>query len=78
MLNAFAGAILRGEKMYAGAEDGLNELTLSNAMYLSSWTDSTIKLPMDEDLFYEKLKALQATSKHKVAEGEAIDASSIF
>ncbi len=78
MLSAFASAILRGTDLIAGAQDGLNELTLSNAMYLSSWTDSTIKLPMDEDLFYEKLKALQATSKHKVAEGEAIDASSIF
>ncbi len=78
MLSAFASAIIRGTDLIAGAQDGLNELTLSNAMYLSSWTDSTIKLPMDEDLFYEKLKALQATSKHKVAEGEAIDASSIF
>ena len=78
MLSAFASAIIRGTDLIAGAQDGLNELTLSNAMYLSAWTDSTIKLPMDEDLFYEKLKALQATSKHKVAEGEAIDASSIF
>ncbi len=78
MLNAFASAIIRGTDLFAGAQDGLNELTLSNAMYLSAWTDSTIKLPIDEDLFYEKLKALQATSKHKVAESEAIDASSIF
>ncbi len=78
MLNSFAGAILRGEKMYAGAEDGLNELTLSNAMYLSSWTDSTIKLPMDEDLFYEELKKRIATSKHKTVEAQAIDASSMF
>ncbi len=78
MLNAFASAIIRGTDLIAGAQDGLNELTLSNAMYLSSWTDSTIKLPIDEDLFYEKLKALQATSKHKVAQGEAVDASTIF
>ena len=78
MLNSFAGAILRGEEMYAGAEDGLNELTLSNAMYLSSWTDSTIKLPMDEDLFYEELKKRIATSKHKTVEAQTIDASSMF
>ena len=78
MLNSFAGAILRGEEMYAGAEDGLNELTLSNAMYLSSWTDSTIKLPLDEDLFYEELKKRIATSKHKTVEAQTIDASSIF
>ena len=78
MLNSFAGAILRGEEMYAGAEDGLNELTLSNAMYLSSWTDSTIKLPLDEDLFYEELKKRIATSKHKTVEAQTIDASSMF
>ncbi|MBR2180332.1 MAG: Gfo/Idh/MocA family oxidoreductase [Oscillospiraceae bacterium] len=78
MLNSFAGAILRGEEMYAGAQDGLNELTLSNAMYLSSWTDSTIKLPMDEDFFYEELKKRIATSKHKTVEAQTIDASSMF
>ncbi|MBQ2743816.1 MAG: Gfo/Idh/MocA family oxidoreductase [Oscillospiraceae bacterium] len=78
MLNSFAGAILRGEEMYAGAQDGLNELTLSNAMYLSSWTDSTIKLPLDEDLFYEELKKRIATSKHKTVEAQTIDASSMF
>ncbi len=78
MINALAGAILRGTELYATAEDGLNELTLSNAMYLSSWTDSTIKLPMDEDLFYEELQKRVATSKHKVAEETYIDAKSIF
>ena len=78
MLNSFAGAILRGEEMYAGAQDGLNELTLSNAMYLSSWTDSTIKLPMDEDLFYEELKKRIVTSKHKTVETQTVDASSMF
>ncbi|MBR5543300.1 MAG: Gfo/Idh/MocA family oxidoreductase [Oscillospiraceae bacterium] len=78
MLRAFAGAIRNGTELYAGAQDGLNELTLSNAMYLSSWTDSTIKLSMDEDLFYEELKKRIATSKHKVVEEKVIDASSIF
>lgn len=78
MLNAFASAILHGTELYASAEDGLNELTLSNAMYLSSWTDSTIKLPMDEELFYEELKKRIATSKHKEVDEKFIDASTIF
>ena len=78
MLNAFAGAILRGSPMYANGEEGINSLTLSNAMYLSSWTDSTIKLPMDEDLFYEELKKRIATSKHKSVDAKVIDATSIF
>jgi len=65
MLNAFAGRILRGEKLYAEGWEGINSLTLSNAMFLSSWTGSTIRLPMDEDLFYEELKKRIATSKSK-------------
>ncbi len=68
MLNAFANKILHGGKLYAEGREGINSLTLSNAMFLSSWTDSTIKLPMNEDLFYEELKKRIATSKHKVVE----------
>ena len=68
MLNAFAGKILRGEKLYAEGWEGINSLTLSNAMYLSSWTNSVIQLPMDEELFYEELKKRIATSKHKEVE----------
>ncbi len=39
MLNAFAGAILRGEPLIAGGEEGIHGLTLSNAMHLSSWQE---------------------------------------
>lgn len=68
MLNAFAGAVLRDEPLVAQGEEGINSLTLSNGMYLSSWTNSTIKLPFDEDQFYEELKKRIATSKHKEVE----------
>ena len=77
-LNAFAGAILRDEKLVANGIEGINSLTLSNAMYLSSWTDSTIKLPMDEDLFYEELKKRIATTKHKNVKSQITDATSIY
>ena len=79
VLNAFAGAILRGTALVADGNDGLNELMLSNAMYLSAWTNSTIKLPMNEELFYDELKKRIATSKHKtVVEAQVIDASTLF
>ena len=64
--------------MVADGQDGLNELMLSNAMYLSSWTDSTVKLPMNEELFYEELKKRIATSKHKTVATQVVDASSLF
>jgi len=65
VFNAFAGAILRGTEMVANGCEGINELTLSNAMYLSDWTNSSIKLPMDEELFFVELEQGMAASKQK-------------
>ena len=65
VINAFAGAVLRGEPLVAGGEEGINGLTLSNAMHLSSWTGKTIELPFDEDLFYQELMKRVATSRRK-------------
>jgi len=65
VLNAFAGAILRGEPLVARGEEGINGLTLSNAMHLSAWLGRAIDLPFDEDLYYEELKKRIATSRLK-------------
>jgi len=65
VINAWAGAILRGEPMVAGGEEGINGLTLSNAMHLSSWLGKTVELPFDEDLYYEELMKRVATSRRK-------------
>ena len=65
VLNAFAGAILRGEKLVADGREGLNGLTLSNAMHLSSWLDKTVELPVDEDLYLAELNKRRATSRAK-------------
>ena len=45
--------------------EGINGLTLCNAMYLSSWLDKTIDLPLDEDLFLEELNKRRAVSRRK-------------
>lgn len=78
VLNAFAGAILHGTELVANGYEGINELTLSNAMYLSDWTGSAIRLPMDEDLFYEELKKRIATSKHKEVENVIADSTGSY
>ncbi len=65
ILNAFAAAILRGEPLVAGGEEGINGLMLSNAMHLSSWVNQAVEFPIDEELFYQELKKRQATSRHK-------------
>ena len=58
----FADAILKGTKLLAPGIEGINGLTISNAMHLSSWTDSWVDLPINEDLFYEKLQEKVKTS----------------
>ena len=65
VLNAFAGAILRAEPLVACGEEGINGLTLSNAMHLSQWLGKTVGLPFDEDLFYSELSKRVKTSRRK-------------
>ena len=65
VLNAFAGAVLRGDKLVAGGEEGINGLTLSNAMHLSQWLEQEITLPLDEDVYYEELLKRVRTSRRK-------------
>ena len=71
VLNAFAGAILRGEPLVANGTEGIRGLELSNAMHLSSWTDQTVTLPIDEALFLEKLNEHRKASKVKTEVTEA-------
>ncbi|MBR4072904.1 MAG: Gfo/Idh/MocA family oxidoreductase [Clostridia bacterium] len=65
VLNRFAAAILRNEPLTADGSEGINGLTLSNAMHLSSWLNQTVTLPFDEDLFYEELMKRVKTSRRK-------------
>ena len=65
VLNAFAGAILRGEELIAHGSEGINGLSLSNAMHLSAWLGHPVELPVDEDVYYEELMKRVATSKAK-------------
>ena len=65
VLNAFAGAVLRGEALVASGEEGINGLTISNAMHLSAWLGKDVTLPLDEDLFYDELMKRVKTSRRK-------------
>lgn len=58
VLEAFAQAVLNGTEMVARGEEGLNSLSISNAAYLSSWTNDWAEIPTDEALFEKYLKEL--------------------
>lgn len=72
VVNAWGGAILRGEPLVAGGCEGIYGLTLSNAMHLSSWLGKEITLPFDEDLYYNELMKRVATSKRKENVNEVV------
>ncbi len=69
VMKAFAGKILHGTPLIANGEEGINGLTLSNAMHLSSWLGHAVNLPFDEDLFQAELNKRRASSRKK----EAVD-----
>ena len=65
VINAWGGAILRGEPLVADGREGIRGLMLSNAMHLSGFLGREVTLPIDEDLFYEELKKRIAVSRRK-------------
>ncbi|WP_046174553.1 Gfo/Idh/MocA family protein [Domibacillus indicus] len=52
----WAAAVLDGTPLAAPGEEGISSLMIINAIYLSAWLDKRIELPIDEDLYYEKLQ----------------------
>ncbi len=80
VLNAFSDCILYGSALVARGEEGINGLMISNAAHLSSWTNETVTLPVDEDEFYALLteKAARSRKKDKVASAVNEDMSSTF
>lgn len=65
VLRAWGGAILRGTPLVADGSEGIQGLTLANAMHLSAFTGKEVELPLDEDLYYEELMKRVATSRRK-------------
>ncbi len=69
IMKAFANRILHKTPLVAEGVEGINGLTLSNAMHLSSWLEKEIELPFDEDLFLEELTKRRKASKKKEGSG---------
>ena len=66
VFRAFAAHILRGEPLVADGREGINGLTISNAMHLSAWTGKEIDLAtFDHAIFKAELMKRVATSRRK-------------
>ncbi len=68
VLNAFAGKILHDTPLVADGAEGINGLTIANAVYLSSWLGRPVEIPFREELFLEELNKRCAASKFKKKE----------
>ncbi len=73
ILKSFAERILYGKPLVAEGKEGINGLTLSNAMHLSSWLSKPIDLPFDETLFLEELGKRSAISRQKTTDVVFLD-----
>lgn len=74
ILANFACAVLNGEPLIAPGNEGINELLLSNAAYLSAWRGGgKIKLPPDDGEFLMELR--KRCDSSRVKDG-AVSASS--
>jgi len=81
VLKNWTNAILKGEKLTAPGQEGINSLELSNAMLLSAWIDDWVELPVDEDKFYSYLKERIDNSrfeKKEVKESQPVDIEDSF
>ena len=78
VFKAFTARILDGTPLIADGTEGIRALMLSNAMFLSSWLDRTVTLPIDEDLFLAELNKRRSTSKKKEATGIVFDTTGTY
>lgn len=64
-------ALIKGTELLASGEEGINGLTISNAIHYSAWTDKTVDVknfPHDEfyELLCEKIKNSKVNKKNTV------------
>ncbi len=75
VLEAFASSILHGTELIADGREGIKSLSISNAAYLSAWTDSWADIPTDEQLFEKYLRELceQESSPERTGGSEPVE-----
>ena len=78
VFRAFVDHVLNGGPLVAKGQEGINGLTLSNAMHLSSWTGKPVTLPLDEDLFLELLNEKVKNSKVKTGASVTFDTEGTY
>ena len=70
----FVNAIKDHEPLVAPGSEGIYGLSLSNAMQLSTWTDTWVTFPIDEDLYLQHLnEQIDQSTVQKVSTGKSLN-----
>ena len=73
VLEAFAGAILNGTPLVADGREGVCELEIANAAYMSSWLGGVpVSLPIDSEKYDSLLSSMQSGSAELGSRGRNI------
>ena len=65
VLQNFAAYLLHGEELLTDGWDGLRQIQLANAIYVSGWEERKVTLPVEEKRYLEGLMARQAEEQNK-------------
>lgn len=73
-------SIAKGTPLLAPGDEGIKGLEISNAIYLSSWLNKPVELPIDAELFYKKLQERinQSSFQKKNVEKVILDVSETY
>jgi len=80
IIQNFVDTILDGGELIAPAEEGIHSVEFANAMLYSTFTDSTVDLPLDSSAYETALKERIRTSRFQktVREDVVVDMSKSF
>ncbi len=76
VIENFVNAVLEDEELIAPATEGIHSVMLGNAILLSSFLKKTVDVPIDRDVYEEKLQELIANSEFQKTERK-VDAGDV-
>ena len=61
----FADHLLHGTPLLTTGRDGLRQIQLANAIYVSGWEERKVSLPVEEKCYLEGLNARQEAERNR-------------
>ena len=78
ILKNFTNHLLYGEELLAPGYEGINGLSIANAMVLSTWKNDWVELPNDGEEFWAMLQEKIKTSRNKEDAGIVFDTEGTY